>query len=57
MTPFDALLDGALAAMHRAIDRRCAEELLRTKIAAERARRSLGQSFRWVVSELTGVMR
>lgn len=57
MTPFDTLLDAALADLHRRIDRRCAEELLRTKIAAERARRSLGQSFRWVTSELTGVMR
>lgn len=55
--PFDQLLDAALADVHRLIDWRCAENLLRAKIAAEHARRSLGQSFRWVTSELTVVMR
>ena len=52
--PFTILLDGALVDLHRHIDRRCAGELLRTKVEAERARRSLGQRFRWVAAELTG---
>ena len=49
MTPLDALL----LALHAAIDRRCAAELLRTRIDAQRARRSLGQSWRWLRASVT----
>jgi hypothetical protein len=42
------LLDAALADIHHWIDRRCADELARTRHAAEHARRSLWQRFRWV---------
>lgn len=55
--PFDLLLDAALADVHHLIDWRCTENLLRAKHEAEHARRSLGQSFRWVTSDITGVMR
>lgn len=48
IAPFDALLAALLSDLHARIDWRCATELLRCREEAEHARRSLGQSFRWV---------
>lgn len=55
--PFDTLLDALLVDIAHQVERRCAENLRLARHEAEHARRSLGQSFRWVTSEITGVMR